>query len=118
MRSTRQMIADEVRILRESFEESLRLVRQDLLRVPNQYSVAAVESEVHRAHVRISDLQQKVNLLEHFTPFMKTAPKEGLPKYMYRVKMPKLSSMSEDAEPEYFTYEAVPVCPLCKKDTI
>jgi len=111
MRSTRQMIADEVRILRESFEESLRLVRQDLLRVPNQYSVAAVESEVHRAHVRITDLRQEVNRLrDRFE-----GKRDGLPKMMYRLKMNP--PLHEDAEPDVL-YEAVPVCPLCKKDTI
>ncbi len=40
-------------------------------------------------------------------------PTKGLPKMMYKLKM--MAPKHELAEPDV-AYEAVPICPLCKKD--
>ncbi len=78
-RFVRQMIADESRILRESFTEDLRRLRNQVNLRPDLYDVASLREELRSTSVnlrreiargdqQIIDLHEKLRLLDHFTP--------------------------------------------------
>jgi len=82
----RKVIADEGRILRESFDEDIRQLRLQMNLRPPQHEVKVRMEDLERrltqtwtmlmevrdkgitAQRGISDLRQRVNLLDHFTP--------------------------------------------------